>query len=260
MSAKVNVELVKLLLYNDMKQESPTDISSLKESADSLIREDASKQLDLSVVIIHYQTPELLKKAVESFNHFYPVIPLFVVDNGSDLDIVNQVQEWIGLQLNTQWIPLPNNIFHGPAMDFAARKIVKSKYVFFLDSDTVTKEGGFLESIVELLESDEKNYAVGMLNRVNKRGFSTKKSTGQIILQTPYMVVNRALYLQFSPFVHHGQPTLQNFREAWLKGFQLVEYPMSDSIDHLWRGTARKTGYGLGWRAKLEYLLNKIGV
>ena len=57
MSAKVNVELVKLLLYNDMKQESPTDISSLKESADALMLEDASKQLDLSVVIIHYQTP-----------------------------------------------------------------------------------------------------------------------------------------------------------------------------------------------------------
>ena len=110
------------------------------------------------------------------------------------------------------------------------------------------------------MESDEKNYAVGMFNRVNKRGFSTKKSTGQIILQTPYMVVNRALYLRFSPFVHHGQPTLQNFREAWLNGFRLVDYPMNNSIDHLWRGTARKTGYGLGWRAKLEYLLNKIGV
>ncbi len=243
-----------------MKQESAVDISSLKESADALIREDAFKQLDLSAVIIHYQTPELLKKAVESFNNFYPVTPLYIVDNGSDLDIVIQVQEWIGKQLNTQWIRLPNNIYHGPAMDFAARKIVKSKYIFFLDSDTETKQGGFLERVVDLLESDEKNYAVGMFNRVNKRGFSTNKLTGQIILQTPYMVLNRTLYLQFSPFIHHGQPTLQNFREAWLNGFQLVDYPMNNSIDHLWRGTARKTGYGLGWRAKLEYLLNKIGV
>ena len=243
-----------------MKQESAVDISSLKESADALIREDAFKQLDLSAVIIHYQTPELLKKAVESFNNFYPVTPLYIVDNGSDLDIVIQVQEWIGKQSNTQWIRLPNNIYHGPAMDFAARKIVKSKYIFFLDSDTETKQGGFLERVVDLLESDEKNYAVGMFNRVNKRGFSTNKLTGQIILQTPYMVLNRTLYLQFSPFIHHGQPTLQNFREAWLNGFQLVDYPMNNSIDHLWRGTARKTGYGLGWRAKLEYLLNKIGV
>ena len=96
-----------------------------------------------------------------------------------------------------------------------------------------------------------------MLNRVNKRGFSTKKSTGQIILQTPYMLVNRALYLQFSPFVHHGQPALQS-SEACLNGFRLVDYPMNNSIHHLWRGTARRTD-GLGWRAKQYYSI-RLGV
>ena len=68
MSAKVNVELVKLLLYNDMKQESPTDISSLKESA-FINTEDAST-VGLSVVIMY--RPQNCSKAVESFNHFYP--------------------------------------------------------------------------------------------------------------------------------------------------------------------------------------------
>lgn len=243
-----------------MKQEISTNTSNSKELADALTREDVLNKLDLSAVIVHYQTPDLLKKAVESFKYHYPEIPLVVLDNGSDSEVVNQVAEWIDSKSNTQWVRLPNNMYHGPAMDFAARQIVKSKYVFFLDSDTETKARGFLEQILERLESDEKNYAAGMFNRVNKRGFSTNKPSGEIILQTPYMVVKRLLYLQLPPFIHHGQPTLQNFREAWLKGFQLVEYPMSDSIDHLWRGTARKTGYGLGWRAKLEYVLNKIGV
>lgn len=243
-----------------MKQEISTNTSSSKELADALTREDVLNKLDLSAVIVHYQTPDLLKKAVESFKYHYPEIPLVVLDNGSDSEVVNQVAEWIDSKSNTQWVRLPNNMYHGPAMDFAARQIVKSKYVFFLDSDTETKARGFLEQILERLESDEKNYAAGMFNRVNKRGFSTNKPSGEIILQTPYMVVKRLLYLQLPPFIHHGQPTLQNFREAWLKGFQLVEYPMSDSIDHLWRGTARKMGYGLGWRAKLEYVLNKIGV
>ena len=243
-----------------MKQEISTNTSSSKELADALTREDVLNKLDLSAVIVHYQTPDLLKKAVESFKYHYPEIPLVVLDNGSDSEVVNQVAEWIDSKSNTQWVRLPNNMYHGPAMDFAARQIVKSKYVFFLDSDTETKARGFLEQILERLESDGKNYAAGMFNRVNKRGFSTNKPSGEIILQTPYMVVKRLLYIQLPPFIHHGQPTLQNFREAWLKGFQLVEYPMSDSIDHLWRGTARKTGYGLGWRAKLEYVLNKIGV
>ncbi len=257
---KVNGALVKLLFFGDMTDNSSTYTSNSKVAADTSTREDVLGQLDLSAVIVHYQTPDLLKKAVESFKQFYPETPLYVVDNGSDSDVVDQVQEWIGAQSNTQWVRLPKNVYHGPAMDFAARQIVKSKYVFFLDSDTDTKEGGFLERIVEHLESDEKNYAAGMFNRVNKRGFSTNNSSGELILQTPYMVVHRALYLQLPPFIHHGQPTLQNFREAWVKGYQLVEYPMSHYIDHLWRGTARKTGYGLGWRAKLEYILNKIGV
>ena len=243
-----------------MKQEISTNTSSSKELADALTREDVLNKLDLSAVIVHYQTPDLLKKAVESFKYHYPEIPLVVLDNGSDSEVANQVAEWIDSKSNTQWVRLPNNMYHGPAMDFAARQIVKSKYVFFLDSDTETKARGFLEQILERLESDEKNCAAGMFNRVNKRGFSTNKQSGEIILQTPYMVVKRLLYIQLPPFIHHGQPTLQNFREAWLKGFHLVEYPMSDSIDHLWRGTARKTGYGLGWRAKLEYVLNKIGV
>ena len=260
MSKKANGELVKLLLSDDMVQESSTYTSNTMGAADASTREDELSQLDLSAVIIHYQTPELLKIAVESFKRFYPQTPLYVVDNGSDSEVVDRVEEWIGEQSNTQWVRLPKNVYHGPAMDFAARHIVKSKYVFFLDSDTDTKEGGFLERIVEHLESDEKNYAAGMFNRVNKRGFSTNNSSGELILQTPYMVVRRALYLQFPPFIHHGQPTLQNFREAWVKGFKLVEYPMSHYIDHLWRGTARKTGYGLGWRAKLEYILNKLGV
>ena len=69
------------------------------------------------------------------------------MDNGSDLDIVNQVQEWIGLQLNTNGF---SRIiyFMGCAMDLYRMKDSKIEVCFFLDSDTVTKEGGFLESIV----------------------------------------------------------------------------------------------------------------
>jgi hypothetical protein len=172
-----------------MIQEPSTNTSSSKAAADASTREDIVSQLDLSAVIIHYQTPDLLKIAVESFKRFYPQTPLYVVDNGSDSDVVDSVEDWIGSQSNTQWVRLPKNVYHGPAMDFAARQIVKSKFVFFLDSDTETKEGGFLERIVERLESDEKNYAAGMFNRVNKRGFSTNNSSGELILQTPYMVV-----------------------------------------------------------------------
>ena len=72
MSKKVNGELVKLLLSVDMIQEYSTYTSSSKGAADASTREDVLSQLDLSTVIIHYQTPDLLKMAVESFKRFYP--------------------------------------------------------------------------------------------------------------------------------------------------------------------------------------------
>ena len=87
----MNGELVKLLLSDDMIQEPSTNTSSSKAAADASTREDVVSQLDLSAVIIHYQTPDLLKMAVESFKRFYPKMPLYVVDNGSDSDVVDRV-------------------------------------------------------------------------------------------------------------------------------------------------------------------------
>ena len=214
----------------------------------------------ITTVIIHYQTPELLQKSVQSFNAFYPDVPLIVVDNGSEKESIEAVEEWIYSEPNTKWVGLKENRFHGPVMDYAAREVVESEYMFFLDSDTETLEGGFLEEILHIASQDPTCYGVGMFNRVNKRGFSTDDQRAEIILQTPYMFINRQQYLSLPPFIHHGQPTLANFRKSWENGWCLKEYPMDKKIDHLWRGTARKTGYGLGWRGKMEYLLNKIGL
>ena len=40
----------------------------------------------VTVVTVHYQTPELLRKTVESFQRWYPSIPYLVFDNGSSPD------------------------------------------------------------------------------------------------------------------------------------------------------------------------------
>ena len=214
----------------------------------------------ITTVIIHFQTPELLQKSVLSFNAYYPKVPLLVIDNGSDREVINEIEDWILSEPETKWVRLKENRFHGPAMDYAARNEVQTDYVFFLDSDTETLEGGFLEEIQQIFSQDANCYGIGMFNRVNRRGFSSADPEAEIILQTPYMVINRQQYLGLPPFIHHGQPTLANFRQSWANGLHLMEYPMDSFIDHLWRGTARKTGYGLGWRGKMEYLLNKIGL
>ena len=214
--------------------------------------------MDITTVIVNYQTPDYLEIAVSRFKRKYPDIPLLIIDNGSKDNSPQLIDELCKNHRLTVSEKLSENIFHGPAMDLAARKLVETDFIFFLDSDTETLKSGFLEAMYELLNENTQNYASGELLNVNKRGYRAEE--GIRILQTPYMLLKREIYLQLSPFIHHGQPTMFNYENAAEKGYVLKEYPVSDFIDHKWRGTAERFGYGLGIKAKMDYLLNKLGL
>lgn len=216
--------------------------------------------MDITTVIINFQTPDLLKEAVNSFKSFYPDTKLLLIDNGSKDDGVSKlVIEDLSLNhKNTEAVLLENNIYHGPAMDKAIRDYISSKYTFFLDSDTETIKGGFLELMVEILSVSEKNYGVGEITKANKRGY--KAEDGEDILLTPYMMIDNEIYKGLNPFIHHGQPTIYNFIDAREKGYKLKKFEVSSYINHLWRGTASKFGYGLGVKGKIDYILNKLGI
>ena len=51
----------------------------------------------------------------------------------------------------------------------------------------------------------------------------------------------------------------QNFREACLNGFRLVDYPMNNSIHHLGVVQPERLD-SLGWRAKLKYYSIRLGL
>lgn len=214
--------------------------------------------MEITVVIINFNTPDLLQIAVESLKRYYPKIRLLIVDNGSAVDSIALIKELEHKQENTKALLLKNNMYHGPAMNLAVMEYVTTDKVFFLDSDTETIKAGFLEEMAQLIDNDQVIYGVGEFNTVNKRGFTDSK--GEIILQTPYMLLKTSIYKKLPAFEHHGQPTLVNFSTSWAKGYRLIEFPVSNYINHKWRGTAERFGYGLGWRAKLDYLLNKVGL
>lgn len=213
--------------------------------------------MDITTVIINYQTPDLLTTAVSSFKEQYPDMELVILDNGSKDNSAEVIEGLKETYPKVSFIGLSQNIYHGPAMDLLCKEHISSEFIFFLDSDTETKRGGFLEQMYSLFD-DVNVYGVGELNVVNKRGF--KSESGLKILQTPYMLLKREVYNDLPPFVHHGQPTLFNFKAAQEKGLRLKEFRISEYIDHEWRGTADKFGYGLGWRGKLDYVLNKLGI
>ncbi|MBO6622997.1 MAG: glycosyltransferase [Balneola sp.] len=216
--------------------------------------------MDITTVIINFQTPDLLNKAVRSFKEFYPNVNLLIIDNGSqdDGESVNLINRLSEEYKFIESVFLNSNIFHGPAMDMAIKKYVDTKYVFFLDSDTETQRSGFLEKMTSLITSETSIYGVGEIIKANKRGYKSEK--GKEILLTPYMLIDTRLYKTLRPFLHHGQPTLHNFADANEKGYNLKFFKISDYINHIWRGTAERFGYGLGLKGKLDYLLNKLGL
>lgn len=213
--------------------------------------------MDVTTVIINFQTPDLLKTAVQSFKKHYPEVPLWILDNGSKDDspeLIKRLEETLPY---TNGYFIEKNIYHGPAMDFAIRNLIETPCVFLLDSDTEVLKPGFLEQM-EQISSGEKIYGSGEIIRVNDRGFKSDK--GIEILSTPYMFIKTGVYKTLPPFIHHGQPTLNNFNEAILQGFGLVQFPVADYIFHHWRGTANRFGYGLGLKGKVDYFLNKLGL
>lgn len=207
-------------------------------------------------VVVNYQTPALLDTAVRSFAAKYPDVPLLIVDNGSrdaSRDVIGTLREDLG---SVSSILLEENRYHGPAMDLALRH-VDADFVFFLDSDTETRRGGFLEEMLAISE-DPNVYGVGKVAEVNERGFAARR--GIPVLVSAYMLIDRERYLNLPPFVHHGLPALENFRSAAEAGYRLKSYPVDEYIEHFGRGTAERYGYGLGWKGRLDYLLNKLGL
>jgi glycosyltransferase involved in cell wall biosynthesis len=212
----------------------------------------------VSVVVVNYQTPDLLEKAVTSFAALYPDIPICIVDNGSKGDSPERCEALRSHFPETvRLIRNESNVFHGPAMDQAIHA-VSSPFVFILDSDTVSHTGGFLEEMIDMIESDSNCYTVGQEVTVSRRGFA--RAGGLSVPVSAFLLLRREMYLQLPPFEHHGLPVLKNCTAAAARGWRICSYPIERYIDHIGRGTAKKYGYGLGFRSRLDYLLNRLGL
>lgn len=208
------------------------------------------------VAVVHYQTPDLLDTAVRSFSLVYPDVPLLIVDNGSRDTSLDTIGRLRSDHANVTALLLDENRYHGPAMDLALHRC-PSEFVFFLDSDTKTRTGGFLEDLVDRCEVADV-YGAGQVTHVNRRGFATE--AGLPVLVSAYMLIDRSAYLDLPPFIHHGLPVLQNFKAAAEAGYRLLDYPIEEFIDHLGRGTAERFGYGLGLKSRIDYMLQKLGL
>ena len=139
--------------------------------------------MDLSVVIVNYQTFELTKNAINSIFEFdYPFsLEILVVDNASDDDSLSKLQDYFKDKVKF--------IASGENRGFAAGnnqalKIAEGKYVLLLNSDTVVFENT-LENIYNYMENNADVGAAGCrvllengeLDKACKRSFPNVKNS-----------------------------------------------------------------------------------
>lgn len=210
--------------------------------------------MEVTAAIVNYGTPALTRQAVWSLRSLYPELPIRVLDNASPdgsvavlRALAPEVQPFVLAEANC-------NLHHGPGLDRLIRE-VETPWVLAFDSDCLAYRRGFVEGMLEQAQS-ESAYLVGPVIHVDDNGFNTDAETpGAHRYVHPHcLLVRREAYLGLPPFEQHGAPCLANQIEAAAQGLPLVDFPVSDYVFHLGRGTVERHGYGLGARSVWQRL------
>jgi cellulose synthase/poly-beta-1,6-N-acetylglucosamine synthase-like glycosyltransferase len=212
----------------------------------------------VTVAFVHYKTPDLLEKAVRSFKSFYPEVPTVIFDNGSgkpSSDLIHRLIQQYAPSLQAHFSEV--NLYHGPAMN-RLMKLITTEFVFFLDTDTVTRRGGFLEPMCDIFDKSDRIYGVGQVITVNSRGFPAPQ--GIRVLVSAFMMLRARDYHLFPRFEHHGLPVMRHLNAAAAQGYELEDFPIKQYVHHFLHGTAARYGYGLGLKSKVDFVLNKLGL
>ena len=139
--------------------------------------------MDLSVVIVNYQTFELTRNTVNSILKYdYPFsYEILVVDNASGDDSLSKLQDYFGDKV--EFIASPSNSGFAAGNNLAL-SVSKGEYVLLLNSDTVVWENT-LEDIYNYMESHSDVGASGCrvllengdLDKACKRTFPNVKNS-----------------------------------------------------------------------------------
>lgn len=226
-----------------------------------------AKKPELSVVILNYNTKELLEDCLDSIKKVKNEVSLevFVSDNGSIDGSVKMVRE------KFPWV----KILEGKNVGFSAgnnraRSHVRGKMVLFLNPDTVVKKGVF-EKTTKYLKKHKKTGALtcklvlpsGELDKDTRRSFPTPwVAFTHLVLRADRLFPKSKIFGQYwYGYINenkiHGIDALQGaFILTWKKilddiGWFDEEYFFDgEDIDLCWQ--IKRAGYKLVYYPKVE--------
>lgn len=196
---------------------------------------------DVTVVVVNYKTLELTRQCLDSFRRFYPKVQLIIIDNGSNDESTEYVKNC--RDDYTTIVLRDTNAGHGGALHQAS-ELCKTRYLFTLDSDTITHRGGFIEAMLGEFANGKNVYAVGYECETNTDGYNTYTGEGVRYIHPFAAMYDMWIYHALRPFLHHGAPCIENMIDANVQQLGLVCFPIEKYVQHLEGGTSKRVG---GW-------------
>lgn len=192
--------------------------------------------MKISVVTVNYNDTKdgfvtkknLTKRLVSSIKENVPqAAEIIVVDNSESTPF---------REAGVRTIALGKNHFHGPGMNIGIKES-KNELVLVCDNDTVILRPGIAPYLIQFAAKGW--LAIGMKITVDDKGYISKKGWDYIHPQC--MLVQRHVYCNGSPFIHHGAPCLARYREDQSR---LYDAPgISNYMKHDSKGTWRTPEY-----------------
>ena len=224
--------------------------AALRAAADPALQQRARA---VPIVLVSYNTPQLLHDLLSSLRRHYPHNAVHVVD-GSEPGPLAAVREVCAASSGIQLHALGYNIHHGPGMAWAIQNLALTGPVLFLDTDIVVQRAGFIEAMLEQLRSGD--YGVGGVAFVDQEGFDIPYGYGAVpYLHPPCMLCNLEVMRQWPLPVKHGAPMIEAMRALHNAGRSSLLRHLDwvfDDIDsrasarrflhHIGKGTSDATG------------------
>jgi len=192
-------------------------------------------------VVVNYNTPTLLKKAIDSIRNFYD-FPIIVIDGSEEPYKIDYEDVFFNgiIYKNVGY-----NIGHGLGMDMGI-KMAKTDYVLTFDTDIEMIEP-CIEMMLEKMEED--TYAIGKVYLKNNNSFYNEHrelfpyTSIVYIVHPSFQIVSKKEYLKYAPYISDGAPTVLSYHDVMRHGREkeaFVDFPVLDYIEHKNAGTRNR--------------------
>ena len=199
------------------------------------------------IIIVNYNTPELMVKTINSIRKYVGDNLIRVVD-GSDNPIYINNKKYLDLiekDENIIHYKIGYNIHHGPGMDFGLNK-AETKYALIIDSDLTFINDGYLEVVSSVIDNNEKFYGFGRIVNSNKQGFNVTHEDVKY-LHPNLMFLTVEEYKKHKKFIKHGAPCIDTMNNLPKIPNYLIDITnkVKGIVNYGMRGTVKIFGYNL---------------